>query len=255
MVQRTNARRGALLAVLALPLVASGCGSSEPKDDGVIKPAPAKAADDKPIAKPAEPEQLESITIKKGDKKNPEAAYLDKPDPGNVSIDFKNVDLARVALPLFSKQSGVIVEYGGPPKNVSSLRLVNAPWRDALDYICRFTQTHCVASQVRGRIELKLGYSDSKPFLDKFDPNRRDVELSGGADAAAEARLTGIQANRGGGSAGGGSTGGGATGASSGGSSSTSPEPGSGEIEDPNAKGKAQMERLRTGVSTQNSGN
>lgn len=243
MVERTKRTRlGAGLlctVVLSTAGLATGCGSSDSKDDasGRVEKAPEPA---KPDAKPRDSEQLEPITIKKGDRHMTEAAYPDKPDPGNVSIDFRNADLQKVALPLFSKQADVTVEYGGPPKNLS-LRLLNVPWRDALLEICRFTQTHVVPSQVHGRLELKLGASDSKPLLDRFDPRTGGV----GPDAAGpESVGTSASAGSGASSSSSGSTGG-----------ATSPPPGGGDtIEDPNAAGKATIERLRTGVSTTSSG-
>jgi hypothetical protein len=168
---------------------------------------------------------LEPITIKKGDKRIPEAAYLGKPDPGNVSFDFKNADLAKMVIPLFGKQAGVILEYGGPPKKLD-LRLVNVPWRDALLMICQFTQTHVTEGELAGHLEMKLGFSDSRTILDRYNPKKAPKDESSSAP--------GTPAATGPGSA-----------------PSTSSDD---SIQDPDAKAKDQIEKLRTGVSTTNSG-
>jgi hypothetical protein len=112
-----------------------------------------------------------AITIKKGDKRNQEASYQGAPPPGYVCFDFKNADLEKVALPLFSAQSGVKVDYKGPAKTLTLGFSNPVKWQDALGLVCQWTQTHATRSPIPGRVELKLGYADPAPFLAKFDPN------------------------------------------------------------------------------------
>jgi hypothetical protein len=170
------------LAVALCPLgavLASGCGDPQPRgDDPSTKggnPRKVTVSDQK--AAPADdPNQPMAITIKKGDKRNPEAAYIGDPKKGNVSFDFANADLATIVLPLFSKQAGVTIDYSGTPRKLEKLRLVDEPWRDALCLVCKFTLTHCRQSQIQGRIELVNGYDDPGPFLVRWDPNRRSDE-------------------------------------------------------------------------------
>ena len=88
-----------------------------------------------------------------------------------ASIDGDVPALEKVALPLFSNQAGVVVEYHGPHARNVTLALTDVSWKDALGMICRFTLLHCVKSQIAGRIELKEGYVDPAPFLAKYDPN------------------------------------------------------------------------------------
>jgi hypothetical protein len=168
-----------LLAILVSALAAlgaSGCSDSPPPNDSPRSDAPRKVAVTDSRAAAADDDQPVAITIKKGEKRNPEAAYIGNPKKGNVSFDFANADLSTIVLPLFSKQAGVTIEYGGTPRKLEKLRLVDEPWRDALCLICKFTLTHARQSQIQGRIELVNGYDDPGPFLARWDPNRKSDE-------------------------------------------------------------------------------
>lgn len=183
---------------IALSLALLGCSSAkkhpdQPQPRIEDHPAPASTASTapKPDAPPASQEPI-AITIKKGDKRAPEAAYKGTPPPGSVFFDFKNVDLEKVALPLFSKQAGVIVEYGGPPRKLTLGFNQPIAWREALALVCQFTNTHVARSQIAGRLELKDGFADPAPFLARFDPNDKTAtnagqgvlgSTEGGADA------------------------------------------------------------------------
>src|SRR5262249_54359820 len=127
---------GKLVVALALAALV-GCGSGEPKTE---KPAPSPAPDtgaSTAKARPAESDpQLEPITIKGRDRRIPEAADLGQREPGNVSFEFHAAPLSDVVCPLFKSQVGVVIDYSGP-KKLLDLRLVNVPWRDALQMICQ----------------------------------------------------------------------------------------------------------------------
>ena len=74
-----------------------------------------------------------------------------------VKFKVKNVGLREVVLPLFEKQAGVKIKWNGEERQLS-LRLTNPmPWRDALNLVCQFTNTH-LAEDYRGRLILKDHY-------------------------------------------------------------------------------------------------
>jgi hypothetical protein len=234
--------------VLVLSCALVGCASNktaeqpEPRMDDSSAAKPAPAADARPAA--AGDDEPIAITIKKGDKRTPEAAYKGDPPVGQVFFDFKNVDLEKVALPLFSRQAGVTVEYhASSPKKLTLGFNQPVPWRDALGLVCHWTQTHAVRSQVAGRIELRDGYADPEPFLAKFDPNDKNtIELPEGAVGGAGA----VTAD---GSAG-------APAAASAGAPSADPN---GQIDTSNYRDPSQdyndkVDQLRRGVSMTNSG-
>ena len=173
---------GLVATLLCAPLL-TGCSSTPKGSEGApagqseagASPTPAASG---PAAPASAPQEDSVVVIRKGEKRSPEAAFLGEPHPGNVSIDLKNASLSDIVLPLFSRQAGIVIEYGGPPRKVDRLRLNDVPWRDALGILCRFTQTHVLHSQIPGRLELKLGYADPTAFLAKVEPGKPDPQAS-----------------------------------------------------------------------------
>src|SRR5579872_219884 len=170
---------------LVLPFLFLGCTgpekAREPQPQPQLQPQPQPQPDPTTNANNTAPqEETATITIKKGDKRNPEASYKGDPPPGQVCFDFERVDLEKVALPLFSRQAGVTIDYGSKTRKTLSLRFNQpVPWRDALALICKFTDTHIIRSQIPGRLEMKDGYADPTPIIAKFDPNDRTRNDSG----------------------------------------------------------------------------
>ena len=164
-------KKTAFLLVITL----LGCTSSKQKDQPQQQPRiedkPSQPRSGTAPTQSSSSEEPLAITIKKGDKRSQEAAYQGAPPPGYVCFDFKNADLEKVALPLFSAQSGVKVDYKGTAKTLTLGFNNPVKWQDALGLICQWTQTHATRSAIPGRIELRLGYADPGPFLAKFDPN------------------------------------------------------------------------------------
>lgn len=235
--------------------VLMGCSSEKKPDQPQprIEETPSKtpAAEEK-VAAPSKEEPI-AITIKKGDKKPAEAAFKGAPPPGHVSFDFTNVDLATVALPLFSTQAGVIVEYHSKNARKVTLRLNQpVPWRDALGLICQWTQTHVIRSQIAGRLELKEGFADPAALLAKFDPN----DKSGSQAGQGKLGDTNVPSS---GATGGGASGGGTTSSSGGGTTSSSGSSGApgydtSDYQQPTQPGADRIDELRRGVTTTNSG-
>lgn len=232
---------------LSLLVALAGCGdpqprSGEPRAAGATEAASASSPSGASAPREKGDEPV-TVTIRKGDRKIPEATYS-RYDAGNVSFELKNADLEKMVLPLFSKQSGIAVEYNGPARKVPSLRLDNVPWRDALGILCSFTQTHVVKSQVGGRLELKLGYSDPAPFLARWDP-----KTGGPAEPIPVAGSGGVIT----------SSPSSAGGASSGAAPGVAPAPATGasaepEYRDPSQGYNDRVDELRRGVSTRSSG-
>jgi hypothetical protein len=107
----------------------------------------------------------------------------------------------------------------------------------------QFTQTHVTESEIASHLEMRLGYADSTNILSRFDPAHPEKSAAPSVMDASKDPSS--------------KDGGASAGASGGaGTSSTTSAAASGgdAIEDPNAKGKEQIERLRTGVSTTSSG-
>lgn len=240
---------------IALSLVLAalvGCSSTnkqqEPQPQPRIEDAPSKAA---PAAqeKPAPKEEPIAITIRKGEKHGPEAAYNGNPPPGYVCFDFKNVDLAQVALPLFSKQAGVIIEYPGKtPRRLTLGFNSPEPWRDALALICRFTSLHVVRSQIAGRLELREGFADPTALLSKFDPNDKTQAGTGEGTLSGGVPGVGPESTTSGGTS---SPSNGAATSSQGGGSQTFD---ASDYQQPKQPGADRIDELRRGVTTTNSG-
>jgi hypothetical protein len=160
---------------LLLSIALLGCTSATKEKEHQPQPPPrveAQPAQEGPAQAQGEPKgEPIAISMKKGDKRTPEAAYQGAPPPGYVCFDFKDVDLEKVAMPLFSNQAGIKIEYHGPSKNLTMRFDPPVKWQEALGLLCQWTQTHVTRSNIAGRLELKLGYADPAPFLAKYDPN------------------------------------------------------------------------------------
>mgnify|MGYP007046931938 CR=1 FL=1 len=191
--------RSALL-VFAFALLA-GCSSPDP----VEEPPPQAAASDASPAAAAEPEPA-AKPAKKRKRRRTRSGYTKRADKskeipaGHVYLGvLKKADLKTQVLPAVSTQAGVVIVWHGEPRSLTITLKRALPWLEAMDLICRFTDTHLVRAYT-GRYELRDRYVG--------ELNSDGIELKGGG------------ASKGG--AGGSSTKGGA-----GGKSSTRPKGGS----------------------------
>lgn len=116
-----------------------------------------------------------------------------------VQFKVKRVGLRAVVLPLFEEQAGVKIKWNGEERQLS-LRLTSPmPWRDALDLVCRFTNTH-LTEDYRGRLILKDRYGGTLGNAAQAD-ELAGKKTSGGKIARRSSRRT---ARRGSGSSSGG---------------------------------------------------
>jgi hypothetical protein len=229
------------IALVVVALAALGCSSDKKKTETAPQPrmedSSAKPANTADATKPAAKDEPIAINIKKGEKRPPEAAFKGDPPAGYVCFDFQRVDLKDIALPLFSKQAGVTIEYTGKLPRTLTLRIdPPAAWRDALGIICKQTTTHVVKSSIAGRLELREGFADPSDFLASWNPKTGGGDVNttvtdGAGGSTATPTNPGTQPDNG-----------------QGGSVDTS------DYQQPKQPGVDTIERLRTGTTMTNSG-
>jgi len=146
-----------LLLVLSLSLLA-GCSSEEPAPE----PAPEVAvvpAESAPAAKPKKKTKTKKKRrrrTKKGLKKKRKRPAKSIPE-GHVYLSFNKADLKTQVLPAIERQVGITITWLGSRRQVSLQLKRSLPFTEAMDLICRFSDTHLVKAY-SGRYELRDGY-------------------------------------------------------------------------------------------------
>jgi hypothetical protein len=231
--------------VLAL-LLATGC-SSAPKQEAP-PPPPAQRT----TITAGKKSTSDDIVVKKEDRSKTEASYLERSAPDHVSIDVKNADLKTVILPIFKNQVGVWIEYNEKlPKRIAGFQVRDLPWRDALGVLCFMTRMHLVPNEGSRFLEIKDAYEDPARTLASWQPDRphrQGAPTVYGEGGGSSGSSGGMTYSGGGGSSGGGSSGGGSSGGGSSGGGDPDPTGAA------SSRGADQIDALRRGVSTTNSG-
>tara|TARA_R110002072_G_scaffold202998_1_gene360961 strand:- start:43 stop:744 length:702 start_codon:yes stop_codon:yes gene_type:complete len=146
-----------LFLVLSLSLLAA-CSSEEPTPE----PAPEVAALPAEPAPAAKPKSKKRRTknrrrrTKKGVKKRTKRPAQEIPD-GHLYLAFNKADLKTQVLPAIESQAGIKITWLGTRRQVNLSLKRSLPFAEAMDLICRFSDTHLVRAY-SGRYELRDGY-------------------------------------------------------------------------------------------------
>lgn len=105
---------------------------------------------------------------------------------GEVYFKFDEADLTTEVLPLLNRQVGLRVRYRGPARAVTLRLTAPMHWKQALDLIARFSNTH-LKRGADGKLELRNRYGgkaegkyddlDGQVDLVVERPQRRNVQL------------------------------------------------------------------------------
>lgn len=140
-----------LLLVLSLTLLAA-CSSEEPAPE----PAPEVAAVPAKSAAKPKPQKKRRRRTRKGVKKRRQRPARAIPE-GHVYLAFSKADLKTQVLPVIEAQVGITITWLGSRRQVNLPLKRSLPFTEAMDLVCRFSDTHLVKSY-SGRYELRDGY-------------------------------------------------------------------------------------------------
>ncbi|MBL4845699.1 MAG: hypothetical protein JKY65_09245 [Planctomycetes bacterium] len=144
-----------LSLALTLTLLA-GCAGSDPVEEAPPQASASETAEAKPQQKKKAKKRRKRVRTKKGRSKRKQREARAIPE-GHVYLAFTKADLKTQVLPVVSAQAGVEIVWRGDARRVHLPLKRTLPWLDAMDLICRFSDTHLVRAYT-GRYELRDGY-------------------------------------------------------------------------------------------------
>lgn len=166
----------ALILSFLCALLLLGCSSEEPAPEPEIA-ATSAAPEPKAARKKTKRKRMRHRTKQKGKrrKKRPAQAVPE----GHIYLNLRNADLKTQVLPLLENQKKVEIVWLGGPRTVNLPLKRTLPWEEAVDLVCRFSDTHLVRVYT-GRYELRDGYkgqleSDGVVIAEGTSSNRGGV--------------------------------------------------------------------------------